>query len=111
MTKYRSVAPADALARCSITGGLVRPGIAFVALFVVLLTVYLLLADTLGGPVTFGLQAGIVLMVIGAARWLRRTRSHSGWHLFSDEGSTPSQEPDATGTEAREDDPQVPKAR
>ena len=88
-----------------------RPGVAFVVLFVLLFTVYLLLADTLGAPATFVLQAGIVLMVIGAARWLRRARSRGGWRLFSDDDPAPSPEPEPTEAEAREEDPRIPKAR
>ena len=79
-----------------------RPGVAFVVLFVVLFTIYLLLADRLGAPATFVLQAGIVLMVIGAARWLRRARDRSGWRLFSNDDPAPSPEADATEAEARE---------
>ena len=86
-----------------------RPGIAFVLLFVVLITLYRLLADTLGGPATFALQLGIVLMVIGGARWLRRTRSHGGWRLFADDEAA-NPEPEAAEAEAREGDGQVPRA-
>ncbi len=86
-----------------------RPGIAFVVLFVVLLTLYWLLADTLGAPATFVLQAGIVLMVIGAARWLRRARS-GGRRLFSHDDPAPSPPPEPTEAEAREEERQVPRA-
>ena len=87
-----------------------RPGLAFVVLFVVLFTIYLLLADRLGAPATFVLQAGIVLMVIGAARWLRHARNRGGWRLFSDDGPAPSPDADATEAEVREEDSQVPRA-
>ena len=90
-----------------IAGDLVRPGIAFVLLFLGLITLYLLLADTLGGPATFALQLGIVLMVIGAARWLRRARSRGGWRLFADDEPA-SPEPETA--EARDEDRQVPRA-
>ncbi len=85
-----------------------RPRIAFVLLFVVLVTLYLLLADTLGGPATFALQLGIVLMVVGGARWLRRARSR-GWGLFADDESA-SPEPDVAEAEAHDEDRQVPGA-
>ncbi len=80
-----------------------RPGVAFVLLFIVLITLYLLLADTLGAPATFVLQAGIVLMVIGGARWLRRARSRGKWRLFANDDPAPSPEADATEAEAREE--------
>ena len=85
-----------------------RPGIAFVLLFAVLITLYLLLADTLGGPATFALQLGIVLMVIGGARWLRRARSDGGWRLFADDEPA-SPEPESPAAEHSEDS-QVPRA-
>ncbi|MCH8847521.1 MAG: hypothetical protein IIC32_00930 [Chloroflexi bacterium] len=90
-----------------IAGDLVRPAIAFVLLFAALITLYLLLADRLGGPATFALQLGIVLMVIGAARWLRRARSHGRWRLFADDDPA-SPEPETA--EARDEDRQVPRA-
>ena len=80
-----------------------RPGIAFVLLFVVLVALYVSLADTLVRPVTFALQVGIVLTVIGAARWLRRARGHGGWRLFADDDRA-SPEPEATDADAREED-------
>ena len=83
-----------------------RPGLAFVGLFVVLLVIYALLADTLGSVQTFVLQAGIVLMLIGIARWFRRSRSQGRWPLFSDEEDAPSPE----GSKAEERDSEVPKA-
>ena len=86
-----------------------RPGVVFVVLFGILVTVYLLLADRLGAPATFVLQAGIVLMVLGAARWLRRARDRGGWRLFSDDDPAPSPEADATEAEAGNEDRQVPK--
>ena len=93
-----------------IAGDLVRPGIASVLLFVGLITLYLLLPDTLGGPATFALQLGIVLMVIGAARWLRRARRDGGWRLFADDEPA-SPEPEAAEAEARDGDSQVPQDR
>ena len=86
-----------------------RPGIVFVLLFVVLIGLYLLLADTLGGPVTFALQAGIVLMVLGGARWLRRARRSGGWRLFAKD-DVASPEPKAAQAEAQDEDPQIPQA-
>ena len=86
-----------------------RPGIIFVVLFIFLLTLYWLLADTLGAPATFGLQAGIVLMVIGAARWLRRARSGGGWRLFAPDDPAPSPEP--TEPEPSAEDRAVPQPR
>ena len=85
-----------------------RPGIAFVLLFVALITLYLLLADTLGGPATFALQLGILLMVVGGARWLRRARSNGGWRLFADDEPT-SPEPEAAEAD-RQEDREVPRA-
>ena len=83
-----------------------RPGIVFVLLFVGLVTLYLLLADTLGGPATFALQAGIVLMVLGGARWLRRAKNRRGWRLFAhDDPASP--EPGVTEAEAPDEDGQV----
>ncbi len=84
-----------------------RPGIVFVLLFVGLVTLYLLLADTLGGPATFALQAGIVLMVLGAARWLRRAKNRRGWRLFADDDDPASPEPGVTEAEAPDEDGQV----
>lgn len=52
-----------------------RPGIVFIALFVLLMAVYVAAADTLGRPVTFALQTAIVLALLGGALWLRRLRS------------------------------------
>ena len=86
-----------------------RPGIVFVLLFVGLVTLYLLLADTLGGPATFALQAGIVLMVLGGARWLRRAKDRGGWRLFADDNPT-GPEPEATEAEERDEDSQIPRA-
>ena len=82
-----------------------RPGIVFVLLFVGLVTLYLLLADTLGGPATFALQAGIVLMVLGGARRLRRAKNRRGWRLFADDPASP--EPGVTEAEAPDEDGQV----
>ncbi|MCH8198700.1 MAG: hypothetical protein IIA54_01340 [Chloroflexi bacterium] len=92
-----------------IAGDLVRPGIASVLLFVGLITLYLLLSDTLGGPATFALQLGIVLMVIGAARWLRRAKRTGGWRLFAKD-DVASPEPKAAQAEAQDEDPQIPQA-
>ena len=75
-----------------------RPGIVFIVLFIVLVSVYLRLADTLGGPATFALQAGIVLMVIGGARWVRSARSRGGWRLFADDSASPEPSDDPAGT-------------
>ena len=86
-----------------------RPGIAFVLLFVVLVALYLRLADTLGGPATFALQVGIVLMVIAGARWLRRARIRGGWRLFSADDPA-SAEPEATEAGTHEEDHQIPGA-
>ncbi len=80
-----------------------RPGIVFILLFVGLVAVYLGLADTLGGPVTFALQVSIVLTVLGGARWLRRARSRGKWRLFANDDPAPSPEADATEAEAREE--------
>ena len=82
-----------------------RPGLAFVGLFVFLLVIYALLADTLGSVPTFLLQAGIVLMLIGLARWFRRSRSRGRWPLFSHEEDAASPGP----SEAEEGDREVPK--
>ena len=87
-----------------------RPGIVFILLFVGLVAVYLGLADTLGGPVTFALQVSIVLTVLGGARWLRRARSRGGWRLFADDDPAPRPEPEATGAGAHEEDRQIPRA-
>ncbi len=87
-----------------------RPGIVFVLLFVGLVTLYLLLADTLGGPATFALQAGIVLMVLGGARWLRRAKNRGGWRLFAADDDPASPEPGVTEAEAPDEDGQVRRA-
>ena len=86
-----------------------RPGIVFILLFVGLVAVYLGLADTLGAPVTFALQVGIVLTVIGGARWLRRARSRGRWRLFANDDPA-SPEPEATEADAHDEDRQIPKA-
>lgn len=52
-----------------------RPGIVFIALFVLLMAVYVAASDTLGRPLTFALQTAIVLALLGGALWLRRLRS------------------------------------
>ena len=52
-----------------------RPGVVFVLLFSVLMSVYLLLADTMGSGLTFLLQAALVLVVLAAATRVRRTQS------------------------------------
>ena len=80
-----------------------RPGIVFVVLFAVLIGLYLLLADTLGTVPTFLLQAGIVLMIIGAARWLRRARQQSGRRGLSGDGTVAE-------SQAPDEDHEVPKA-
>ncbi len=86
-----------------------RPCIIFVLLFVGLVTLYLLLADTLGGPATFALQAGIVIMVLGGARWLRSAKNRGGWRLFADDDPA-SPEADVTEAEAPDEDGQVRRA-
>ena len=80
-----------------------RPGIVFLVLFLVLIGIYVLLADVLGTVPTFLLQAGIVLMMIGAARWFRRARRQSGWRGLSGDGT-------AAEPQAQEEDHEVPKA-
>ena len=51
-----------------------RPGFVFVSLFVVLIAIYALLSDTLGSTLTFILQAALVLLLLAAATWYRRSR-------------------------------------
>ena len=80
-----------------------RPGIVFVVLFAVLVGFYLLLADTLGTIPTFLLQAGIVLMIIVAARWLRHTRQQRGRRGLSRDGTVAE-------SQAPDEDHEVPKA-
>ena len=80
-----------------------RPGIVFLVLFAALIGLYLLLADTLGVVPTFFLQAGIVLMIVGAARWLRRARQQRERRGLSGDGTVA--EPQAT-----DEDHEVPKA-
>jgi L-lactate permease len=57
-----------------------RPGVVFVGLFALLITVYALLASTLGTVLTFLLQAAIVLVLLAAAVWFRRFRTAQVWH-------------------------------
>ncbi len=52
-----------------------RPGLVFIALFVLLIAVRQLTVDALGGVLTFILQAAIVLAILAGALWLRRKRS------------------------------------
>ena len=80
-----------------------RPGIVFVVLFAFLIGLYLLLAGTLGTVPTFLLQASIVLMIIGAARWFRRARQQSRPHGLSGDGAVAE-------SEAPDEDHEVPKA-
>ncbi len=59
-----------------------RPGLVFVGLFALLMALYVLLAGVIGNFLTFILQAGIVLALLGAALCVRKQRAiHDGDRL------------------------------
>ncbi len=51
-----------------------RPGLVFIALFVLLFAVHQLLVDRLGGLPTLILQIAIVIALLAAALWFRNKR-------------------------------------
>lgn len=62
-----------------------RPGVVFLGLFAILVVLYLLLADTLGRALTFLLEAAVIVSLVVAVVWFRRTRTGS-WSPLSDDG-------------------------
>ena len=52
----------------------IRPGLVFIGLFALLMVFYVLLAGAIGNFLTFVLQGGIVLALLGAALCVRKQR-------------------------------------
>ena len=75
-----------------------RPGLVFVGLFALLMALYVLLAGVIGNFLTFILQAGIVLALLGAALCVRKQRAiHPGDGLSG--GANPDSPPSSTREE------------
>ncbi len=62
-----------------------RPGLVFICLFTVLISIYVLLLESLGTLGTLLLQAAIVFVVLAGAIWFRYTRSRRSLLFFGDE--------------------------
>ena len=74
-----------------------RPGLVFITLFAILMAVYFALVDTLGTLPTFALQAGIVVVILIAALWLR-SKTSGPWlrgHKFKEEPPEEETTPEA----------------
>jgi hypothetical protein len=62
-----------------------RPGLAFVGLFTVLLLIYFTFRESLGALPISLLQLAIVLAVLASAGWYRYSRHRKGWFFFGDD--------------------------
>lgn len=88
-----------------------RPGLAFVGLFAVLLVTYVTLRDSLGTLPTFLLQLGIVIAVLAAASWYRYSKHRKGWFFFGEDDDEAEESSEAqVPQDSTPSDPGVRKA-
>ena len=91
-----------------------RPGLAIVGLFAVLLLTYALFQGSLGTVGRSLLQASLVLIILAGAVWFRYHRGQKGWFFFSndddEEDGEGSDDDQASSDDDNPDSDQIRKA-